>query len=136
VGTYDGTTQRLYINGSQVGSQALAGAATVTTSGLWIGSWDGGSERFSGVIDDVAIYNQALSAAAVSSHYSAAQAAAVTSAQTTATTSGTPPATSVARVAATTTTVVRKARIGKHRAKRHAKHRARRHASRRSHRRR
>ena len=71
VATYDGTTQRLYLNGAQVVSVPLTGAATVTPTDLDIGSWDGGSEFFSGVIDDVAVYNQALSAPRIASHYSA-----------------------------------------------------------------
>src|SRR5213076_153839 len=32
VATFDGATQRLYINGAQVASAALSGAATVTTN--------------------------------------------------------------------------------------------------------
>jgi hypothetical protein len=73
VGTYDGTTQRLYLNGAQVASAPLTGAATVTPSTLDIGSWDGSGEKFSGVVDEVALYSQALSATRVSSHYSAGQ---------------------------------------------------------------
>ncbi len=41
VGTYDGTTQRLYINGSQVASTALSGAISSNTKLLAIGSWGG-----------------------------------------------------------------------------------------------
>jgi hypothetical protein len=71
VGAYDGSTQRLYINGAQVASAALTGAASVTSNPLYIGSWDGSSEFFSGVIDEPAIYSKALSAEAVSHHYAA-----------------------------------------------------------------
>jgi hypothetical protein len=81
VGTYDGTTQRLYINGTQVTSRAQTGAATVTPRALTIGSWDSGSERFTGVIDDVAVYNKALSAGAAAAHYSAGQGAGAASAK-------------------------------------------------------
>ncbi len=72
VGTYDGTTQRLYVNGAQVSSAALTGAASVTTSGLRIGSWDGNGEFFSGTVDEPAVYGSALSAARVRAHYDAA----------------------------------------------------------------
>ena len=41
VGTYDGTTQRLYINGAQVASAPLTGAITANTNALDIGSWNG-----------------------------------------------------------------------------------------------
>jgi hypothetical protein len=69
VGTFDGVTQRLYLNGAQVGSVALAGSATVTPSALDIGSWNGSSEFFNGTIDEVAVYNKALTATRVSAHY-------------------------------------------------------------------
>jgi hypothetical protein len=72
VGSYDGSTQRLYLNGKMVTSTALTGAATSTTSQLTIGSWDGGGEFFSGQVDDVALYAKALSATQVGNHYTAA----------------------------------------------------------------
>jgi DNA-binding beta-propeller fold protein YncE len=69
VGTYDGTTQRLYINGAQSVSAALTGAITANTNGLYIGSWNGSQEFFQGTIDEVAVYTTALTAAKVSNHY-------------------------------------------------------------------
>jgi hypothetical protein len=72
VGTYDGTTQRLYINGVQVASVSLSGAASTTSNPLYVGSWDGASEFFAGTIDEPAVYAKALSAAQVKSHYEAA----------------------------------------------------------------
>jgi hypothetical protein len=71
VGSYDGTTQRLYLNGKMVSSAALSGAATSTTNPLTIGSWNGSGEYFSGRVDDVAVYGKALSAVQVSNHYTA-----------------------------------------------------------------
>jgi hypothetical protein len=62
-GTYDGTTQRLFINGVEVGSRPQAGLAAVSAGVLRIGgnaSFAG--EFFQGAIDDVRIYNRALSA--------------------------------------------------------------------------
>jgi YVTN family beta-propeller protein len=70
VGTYDGATQRLYVNGALVASAALTGAISTTTNSVYIGSWNGGQEFFNGVVDEVAIYPGALSAAQVSNHYS------------------------------------------------------------------
>ena len=70
VGTYDGTTQRLYINGVQVATKALTGNATVTDWGnLYFGSWDGTQEYFKGTIDDAAVYNAVLSATRIQAHY-------------------------------------------------------------------
>ncbi len=70
-GSYDGATMRLYVNGVQVASKALTGAATTTSNALFIGSWDGGSEFFKGTIDEVAVYRATLSATRVSAHYTA-----------------------------------------------------------------
>ncbi len=72
VGTYDGTTQRLYVNGAQVASAALSGPASVTANSLYLGSWAGGEEFLTGVIDEAAVYNKALSAARIAEHYAAA----------------------------------------------------------------
>jgi hypothetical protein len=61
--TYDGTTQRLFINGVEVGSRPQAGLAAVSAGVLRIGgnaSFAG--EFFQGAIDDVRIYNRALNA--------------------------------------------------------------------------
>jgi hypothetical protein len=73
VGTYDGTTRRLYINGTEVASGALSGGATSNTQGLFIGSWSGSSEFFAGTIDEVAVYGTALSASRVAAHRAAGQ---------------------------------------------------------------
>jgi hypothetical protein len=72
VGTYEGTTQRLYVNGVQVASAALTGPASASSSPLYIGSWNGSAEFFKGTIDEVAVYGSTLSAARVSAHYNAA----------------------------------------------------------------
>jgi hypothetical protein len=74
VSTFDGTTQRLYVNGSQVASAALSGSATVTTNPIYVGSWDGSVEFFAGTIDEPAVYGSVLSAAQVRAHYDAASA--------------------------------------------------------------
>ena len=61
--TYDGTTRRIYLNGAQV-AQDTPGANGATAGNFRIGSTNNG-EYFSGTLDDVAIYNNALSAAQV-----------------------------------------------------------------------
>ena len=69
VGTYDGATQRLYLNGSQVASVALRNGVTATAEPLRIGSWDGANEFFAGIVDEVAIYPVALSGSQVAGHH-------------------------------------------------------------------
>jgi chitodextrinase len=64
VQTYDGTTNRLYIDGALVASGA--GAFTNSSANLLIGSWNGSSEYFKGKIDEVRVYNGALTATEVS----------------------------------------------------------------------
>ncbi len=68
-GTYDGTTMRLYINGSQVTSVAITGSIATTTDALYIGTKNGtttvAGDYFSGAIDDVRIYGRALAASEV-----------------------------------------------------------------------
>jgi DNA-binding beta-propeller fold protein YncE len=71
VGTYDGSTQRLYINGTQVISAALTGAITTNANPFYIASWNGSSEFFRGTLDEVAVYSTALTSTQVSNHYSA-----------------------------------------------------------------
>jgi hypothetical protein len=71
VGTFDGTTQRLYVNGTQVASAPRTGTASVFGSDLYIGSWDGRGEMLPGVVDEAAVYARTLTAAQVKSHYDA-----------------------------------------------------------------
>jgi glucose/arabinose dehydrogenase/chitodextrinase len=63
--TYDGATLRLFVNGAQVGSLATAGAISVSNGELWIGGNNVWPEFFAGLIDEVRIYNRALSAAEI-----------------------------------------------------------------------
>jgi len=60
--TYDGTTMRIYINGVQAGSGAVTGSAATSNSPLRIGGNSIWGEYFRGLIDEVRIYNRALSA--------------------------------------------------------------------------
>ena len=63
--TTDGTTTRLYVNGSLVANQAQSGAPSRSNDPLTIGS-DGLLQAFwSGGIDEVRVYNRALSASEI-----------------------------------------------------------------------
>jgi len=60
--TYDGATLRLYVNGVQVASQAQGGRLPTSTYPLQIGGDSIYGQYFQGTIDEVRIYNRALSA--------------------------------------------------------------------------
>ena len=61
--TYDGTTLRLYVNGTQVASRAVTGAIANDANPLRFGGNSVWSEWFAGRIDEVRLYNRAQSAA-------------------------------------------------------------------------
>jgi concanavalin A-like lectin/glucanase superfamily protein/Big-like domain-containing protein len=64
--TYDGTTMRLYLNGTEVGSVAKSGSISRGRySTVDLGRSPDGSNYLSGAIDDVRIYSSALTAAEV-----------------------------------------------------------------------
>jgi concanavalin A-like lectin/glucanase superfamily protein len=60
--TWDGSTTRLYVNGAQVATAALTGTAVTSTGLLRIGGNSIWGEWFSGAIDEVRVYNRALTA--------------------------------------------------------------------------
>ena len=63
--TWDGTTLRVYVNGAQVASKAIGQAIVATTSPLHIGGNSNWGEYFAGKIDEVRVYNRALSQAEI-----------------------------------------------------------------------
>ena len=65
--TYDGTTMRLYVNGAQVASRAQTGNIATSTNPLQIGGDNLYGQHFAGMIDEVRLYNRALSLAEVQS---------------------------------------------------------------------
>lgn len=74
VATYDGAALRLYVNGTATPPAADARTMPAATTGAFIGSANGGvngGHGFPGVIDEVAIYDKALSADRVLAHYQA-----------------------------------------------------------------
>jgi glucose/arabinose dehydrogenase/PKD repeat protein len=58
--TYDGAVLRLYVNGAPAGTKSIAGQITPTTGALRIGGNNIWSEWFQGAIDEIRIYNRAL----------------------------------------------------------------------------
>ena len=63
--TFDDTTLRLFVNGTQVGTRAVAGPMLTSTGALRMGGNSLWGEYFQGRIDEVRIYNRALSAAEI-----------------------------------------------------------------------
>jgi hypothetical protein len=65
--TYDGATLRLYVNGVQVESRAVTSSLITSTGALRIGGNTIWGEYFTGLIDEVRIYNRALTPAEIQS---------------------------------------------------------------------
>jgi chitodextrinase len=63
--TYNGTVLALYVNGQQVATLLVTGPITTSSGQLRIGSNSIWGEPFSGLIDEVRIYNQPLTAAQI-----------------------------------------------------------------------
>ena len=63
--TYDGATLRLFVNGAQVTSRALSGSILSSSSPLRIGGNKIWGEYFAGTLDEVRVYNRALSPAEI-----------------------------------------------------------------------
>jgi hypothetical protein len=63
--TWNGTTLSLYIDGVLNNSTAQTITPAGNTSPLYIGQFGGNSDRLSGIIDEVRIYNRALSQAEI-----------------------------------------------------------------------
>ena len=65
--TYDGANLRLYVNGTQVASQARTGNIATSTNPLQIGGDSLYGQYFQGTIDEVRVYNVALTATQIQS---------------------------------------------------------------------
>ena len=63
--TYDGAALRLYVNGTQVATRARTGTIETNNNPLWIGGNSPYGEHFPGLIDEVRVYNRALTQAAI-----------------------------------------------------------------------
>ena len=60
---------RIFLNGKEIASKAQNGSMTHNSNTLYIARNDFSSTYFDGVIDEVAIYDEALSEATLSQHY-------------------------------------------------------------------
>jgi len=67
-GSFDGTTLRFYVDGSQVATLPASGNAAADTGPLFIGRDDGFTRWGSAYIDEVAVYNSALPANRILAH--------------------------------------------------------------------
>ena len=63
--TSDGTTIRLYVNGAEVATKPAPAAITTNNLALGIGAQGDGVSQLQGAMDDVRVYNRALSASEV-----------------------------------------------------------------------
>ena len=63
--SYDGATLKLYVNATQVSSQARNGTIASSTNQLQIGGDSIYGQYFSGLIDEIRVYNTALTAAQI-----------------------------------------------------------------------
>jgi chitodextrinase len=63
--TYDGSALRLYVNGALVSTTSVSGNISVSNGALKIGGNSVWGEWYSGLIDEVHIYNRALSASEI-----------------------------------------------------------------------
>lgn len=69
VGTYDGKTQRIYINGEEKGKRESVFAMNTNTYPVTIGSDSSKINPFYGIIDEIRIYNRALTQQEVKAIY-------------------------------------------------------------------
>ncbi len=69
--TYDGTTLRIYVNGTDSGSDTSTLSLTATSAPFLVGAAPDVGGPFVGAIDEVAVYGAALPPARVAAHYHA-----------------------------------------------------------------
>jgi len=67
--TQEGSSIKMYVDGALVASGASVGTISSLTAAQQIGREASGTEYFYGTLDEVAIYNHALSSTRVSAHY-------------------------------------------------------------------
>ncbi|MEA3309018.1 MAG: LamG domain-containing protein [Chloroflexota bacterium] len=73
VGTYDGTYSKIYVNGVLENTKSVSGNLLSSPASVYFGAKDGSSRYFTGALDEVAIYDQALTAVEVAARYAAQQ---------------------------------------------------------------
>jgi hypothetical protein len=72
--TYDRQSSRLYVNGIEVATQSATQPIPAVSHELWIGNHERFIRPFDGLIDEVEIFNRALSAAEIQAIYNAGSA--------------------------------------------------------------
>lgn len=70
-GVYNGSALILYVNGTQVATSPASGTLISNTNPLYIGNSEESAVPFNGTIDDVRIYDPALSSAEIQTLYNA-----------------------------------------------------------------
>ena len=73
--THDGTTSKFYVNGSEDGSATITHNTIMNAEGIKIGDApgnDGNHGKFNGLIDEVTVFNRALSQQEIAAVYGAA----------------------------------------------------------------
>ncbi|MEA3500748.1 MAG: LamG-like jellyroll fold domain-containing protein [Candidatus Marinimicrobia bacterium] len=68
-GVYDGVEMKIYLDGKEFASQAVKGNIQLTTSDVWIGSQTKSLNNFNGKLDEIGIYNKALSESEIEDLY-------------------------------------------------------------------
>jgi len=71
VGTYDGSSMRIYVNGVLKNTKTQAGTLATNTSTAKIGTFQGTNYNLNGKISNVSIYNRALTAVEISQNFEA-----------------------------------------------------------------
>ncbi len=71
--TYDGSQMKLYVNGQEKSSKAVSGELKVNQRPVSFGSDNGSQKFFKGTIDDIRIYNQALTSEQIQAIYNGQQ---------------------------------------------------------------
>ena len=70
VGTFDGRTMRIYVDGVERGTMARPGPVKPNAFPLCLGSYEAGhSAHFTGLLDEVRLYGRALTANEVRQHH-------------------------------------------------------------------
>ena len=69
VGTWDGATLRLYVDGTEIGSKPFVGVPGLPTNDLQIGNYPGPGKYLNGALDEVALYDHALTATEIRAQY-------------------------------------------------------------------
>jgi hypothetical protein len=75
-GVYDGSTVQIYVNGTLESSVAFSGTVLQVAQPLCIGRYGTVGEAVNGLVDDLRLYNRALSAAEIQILYNATSPAA------------------------------------------------------------